>query len=240
MATHRFRFFLDATGAVGDEVELCAEDARHLRVIRAAPGVQVEAVDARGALFDAVVTGASSVELVALRREGPDDVPPVVLYAGVLAGNRWDALLDGAVQAGATRIVPLAQSSRELMQVERRAARARRVIEAAAKQSKRIVLPEVAEAIRYAELVDVAPGVVLDERTDRALIDLLAAHGQASGELAVVVGAASGLPLALVRELSDAGWQLGSLGPTVLRSELAAAVGVSIAVQSQLAAASRG
>ena len=50
--------------------------------------------------------------------------------------------------------------------------------------------------------------------------------------VAVVVGAASGLADVLIEELRANGWLRAGLGPSVLRSELAAAVAVSCVVQA--------
>lgn len=217
----------------GGEVGLAEPDAHHLRVVRAGAGEPIEIVDAAGVVFAARVASEGRVQLERVVQCGEPGLPAIVLYAGVLAGQRWDRLVDGAVQAGATRIVPLVQSTRERQGVERRAERAARVVAAAAKQSKRTTLPQIAGPMRYADLPGEPPGIVCDERGTTALLEILKGPPRA-GALSIVVGAASGLPRVLVEDLAAHGWRIALLGPTVLRSELAAAVAVSCAVQAQM------
>jgi 16S rRNA (uracil1498-N3)-methyltransferase len=236
---HRFRFFVEGARSAGEVVDLAPGDVQHLRVLRLRDGAPVEVVDGSGQVFDADVVAGRRAHLHRLVDALRSDLPEIVLYAGVLPGQRWDALVDGAVQAGASVIVPVVQSSREQAQVERRAARATRVAEAAAKQAKRVRLPRVAAPIRLRDLPGGARGIVLDERATRPLVDLdvgacvLPPEGTDDGAstLSLLVGPAAGLPVEASDELQDGGWTAASLGPTILRSELAAAVAVACALQ---------
>jgi 16S rRNA (uracil1498-N3)-methyltransferase len=236
VTSHRFRFFIPVDGDVGTDVDLADEDARHLRVVRAGPGELIEVVDAAGTTFSARVLAGGRAHLERVQVSALEvGAGSIVLYAGVLAGQRWDQLLDGAVQAGATMVVPLVQSTRELQAVERRSVRAERVIVAAAKQSKRTMLPTVGPAIRYADLAGLdVPGIVCDELATEPLLSVVSTLPAELAPVNIVVGAASGLPRPLVAGLVEAGWRSASLGATVLRSELAAAVAVSCVSQASM------
>jgi 16S rRNA (uracil1498-N3)-methyltransferase len=224
---HVFRFFVDVPGAGGDVVALDADDAAHLRVLRGEPGATVEVVDGAGVLWSASVQGKAGVQLQEAL-PAPPPLPEVMLYAGMLTGQRWDALVDGAVQAGVARVVPVVERQREVAKVAARLERSRRVARAAAKQSKRMLVPEVGEPIVAEQLVDEPPGFVLALEGSRPLLEVPRPFGL---PVSLLVGGAEGLDRGLVATLVAAGWQPVLLGRTVLRSELAAPVGVATVLQ---------
>lgn len=231
MTKHRFRFFVDSIPSVGDTIALRATDAQHLRVVRSEQGAPVEVVAADGTVFAGRTVGSGTVELTRLLHER-DLLPEVWLFAGAMPGQRWDALLDGAVQAGVSYIVPIVQSAREREQMTARRDRVDRVVEAAAKQAKRSALPRVENPVDLGELREFAePGVVLFEQPGSRMTEVLARDFGDRSRISLVVGPPAGLPVQVVHELVEAGWSAASLGPVVLRTELAAAVAVSCAVQ---------
>lgn len=220
---HRFRFFVDATGAPGACLPLAAIDAHHARVLRLADGHGVDVVDAEGTLWEAQVAGAS-VQLVA-SLDGSTEPAPIELYAGALTGAKFDELVDGAVQAGASLVVPFASNRRDLERLGARRARLERLARAAAKQSKRVLVPTIGAPIGVEELPD--RGIVLDSSAPEALDRVVARSGLQP--LRLLVGGADGIDHAVIAALVERGWTRARLGPTILRAELAAAVAVAVA-----------
>ncbi|MCW2956822.1 MAG: methyltransferase, RsmE family [Thermoleophilia bacterium] len=231
--SHVFRFFVDVVGAAGDVVPLDAADAAHARVLRMSVGDAVEVADAAEVTWSARVHDASSVQLV---KAVPAAARPAVieLIAGALVGGKFDELVDGAVQAGATRIVPLVASRRDHERLTSRRSRLERIARAAAKQAKRPLVPEIADPIDHAGLLALEPGVLLDAGAPTTLDVVLASRRAAlpradAADVRLLVGPADGLPAELVAELLERGWEPARLGPSILRAELAAAVAVAIA-----------
>lgn len=247
---HRFRFFVDAAGCPGAVVGLAPHDASHARVLRLAPGDVVDVVAAGGELYGGVVEQVDqtlvTLRLGPLRTSAGAERWAVELFAGVLTGGTFDDLVDGAVQAGATRVVPVAATSRERERIAQRAERLRRVATSAAKQAKRTVVPEVAAPMMLADLLASAngeggigradaaggaggAGIVLDPSGASPLIaavEAIAAEGHGA-PIRLLVGPSQGIADADLDALVAAGWRAARLGPTVLRSELAAAVAVA-------------
>lgn len=231
MAAHTFRFFVSDVGSVGGRLSLDDDDVAHVRVLRGAPGATVEVVDAAGAVWRAALHDGAFVTLLELA-PARARLPEVVLYAGMLSGQRWDQLVDGAVQAGASRIVPVVASAREGTKASARIERSARVSRAAAKQAKRLHVPEVGAPVTYEHLHALEPGVVLTTDAARALNDFSSVpRGEREAAVPLLIGGAEGLDADLVANLEGAGWQRAGLGDTVLRSELAAAIGVAGLVQ---------
>jgi len=233
--SHVFRFFAEGNGVPGGRLELLREEDAHVRVLRLSEGDPVEVVDAAGRLWSATLAagGGALLDVVLQEREL---LPDITLYAGLGASQAWDALVDGAVQTGVARIVPVVASPRAADKAAKRLERSARVARAAAKQAKRLCLPTIAPPVALADLAKVgaeAPRVVLATGSPVTLASWAVTVPLPGGRpISILVGASDGLPDDLVEQLVAAGWTRCGLGPTVLRSELAAAVAVAILAQS--------
>lgn len=225
VTAHRFRFFVTGTLQPGARALLAPTDQSHVRVLRLAAGAAVEVVDEAGTVFDARLEEGGEQVLVDARRDVHLEPQPIELIAGALVGGRFDELVDGAVQAGASRITPLALRRADATRLDQRRERLQRIALAAAKQAKRTQVPEVAAAIDVATLLDGEPGIIVDAHAPSPL-DAVVEQGQ---PVRLLVGPAEGLDAELIDSLLDRGWSAGRLGPTILRAELAAAVAVAIA-----------
>ena len=228
-APHRFRFFVDETGEVGARVTVPDGDRAHLRVLRASTGTRVEIVDGSGALWEGEVDEDGAVRLLQPIPVSGKQLVQIELVAGALVGGRFDELVDGVVQAGVTRVIPYAASRRDLERLAARRGRLERICRSAAKQAKRLLVPTIGDPVDDEGLLALPPGIVLDAAAD-ATIDAAfeLVGGRAPGSMIrLLVGPADGLSEQLLAALDDRGWTRARLGPTVLRSELAAAVAVA-------------
>lgn len=227
-ARHLFRFFVDDACSEGASVELDDFDARHARVLHGAHADgPVEVVDRDGVIWHGTFDGPTG-RLVIGDRIGEVQEPTIVVFAFVTVGGRTDELVDAAVQAGATRIVPVIRNGRDRAKVDRRWDRLMRISTTAAKQAKRGSIPLVTTAVEAGTLVEMPGGIIVDPDAPR-LLDEVVRDGASGAPIRLLVGAADGFPDGLVEELEAAGWQRGRLGPTTLRAELAAGVAVAIA-----------
>lgn len=225
---HVYRFFIDGDGGAGARVVLGASDADHARVLRADDSsVRVEAVDGAGVVWSAELDASAGVLVLGAPIEVTRE-HPIIVYAGVRVGGRYDELVDGAVQAGATVVVPVVGPARDAGRIDQRHDRVQRIAIAAAKQAKRASVPLVLPALRFEALVDELPGIVVDPDAPHGLDDVVRS-GEPGAPVRLLIGAADGFPRDLVAQLESAGWRRGRLGPTILRAELAAAVAVAIA-----------
>lgn len=227
-ARHRFRFFVPHVGAEGGTLHVQPADAHHLDVVRLGPDDRVDLVDADGTVWEARPLGDGLVELLRPQAAAADVEACIELVAGVLTGARFDELVDGAVQAGVARIVPFATTTKDVVRIDERRARLQRIAEAAAKQSKRTIVPSIAAAIDATDLCSGPTGIVLDAAGVLPL-DAAVRRVGVDDTVRLLVGPADGLAPELLAALRDAGWTTARMGPTILRAELAAAVAVAIA-----------
>lgn len=213
---------------------LSGEEAHHLiRVARVRAGEKVRLFDGRGNIWTGVVTeidpGSPLItRLVALPPNEPDH--PVHLLAGLIKGDRWEWLLEKAVELGATRITPLLTSRTVAKPPEgaSRLARWEKIITAASKQCERGVIPtlDTPETLTamLKKLDRPAPletRLLFVERTSAAEAPRI------EGEVRLAIGPEGGFTEEEAELFRRAGFQKASLGARILRAETAALAALS-------------
>jgi 16S rRNA (uracil1498-N3)-methyltransferase len=234
------RFLHLAPDAVdGDRVAFDAAAAHHLgRVLRAAVGDVVQAVDHGGALLSvrltAIAPGRAEGLIVSrgpLATESPLDL---TLAQGVPKGDKMDGIVRMATELGVTRVVPLL-TARTVVRLEparwtTRLARWQRIAREAAQQSGRAAVPEIGAPRDVSSWAREAGAtgllVCLWEEEREGLAGRLPAGP--CPRVTVVVGPEGGLTADEVRGLVDAGAVVAGLGPRLLRTETAGAVAVAL------------
>jgi len=209
---------------VGGTLALPEGETRHLfKVLRARPGDAVEVVGAGGALALARVEDGRTVTVVEGLDAGFVEVA-VTLYQAVPKGGRMDLVVEKATEAGVTRIVPLLTEHGEVNPREGKVDRWRRVAEAAARQSLRLRVPEVAGSTAFGAAVHEAggAGVLLHNAPGVADIEDVVGVGAC-----LFVGPEGGWSDGELEEAGEAGLSVGGLGPYRLRSETAGVVAVA-------------
>lgn len=200
-------------------------EAHHVRkVLRGRAGDGLEVVDGGGNLFIAeLLDGGEALVIEALETLEAGDIV-LALYQAVPKGGRMDLVIEKATEVGVTVIVPLLTGRGLVSPRGGKVERWRRVAEAAARQSLRLLVPEVREPVPYAEAArSVGDGGVVMH------------NGEGIGRLedvvgdrrALFVGPEGGWEEDELRLAEDAGLVLAGLGPFRLRSETAGIVAVA-------------
>ena len=217
---------------------LSKEALGHLKVLRPRDGEEIELFDGCG-MKRVYTYSRASGGLVAARPAEMSSAKrlPLVLFACVTKGSRWDWTIEKATELGVSKIVPVV-SERTIVRIplgERAAKRERwmRIAEEAARQSDAAWLPEISEPVEFPSSVEMA------RETDcfvGALVNppakpLLAAYGSvpraAGRDVSLFVGPEGDFtPDELASLLAVA--TPTSFGPTVLRAETAAIFGISV------------
>jgi 16S rRNA (uracil1498-N3)-methyltransferase len=211
---------VDLTLEPGLALRLPEGEARHVhRVLRGREGDALEIVDSEGALFLAEL-GAGNEATVLEPLEGYEEAG-LSLYQAVPKGGRMDLVVEKATEVGATRIVPLLTERGLVRPRDAKVGRWRRVAEAAARQSLRLRVPEVAEPVGFPEAIREAGsgGVLLHNDLELEPLETVI-RARAS----LFVGPEGGWSEAELRSAEEAGLALAQLGPYRLRSETAGVV----------------
>ena len=226
------RVFVTAACAPGIEVDLEPDDARHLsRVLRMHPGDEIVVISARFA-WRATLTAIEDDRACAIivapylgYRSGELPVPITVLQA-VPKGMKMDDVVEKIVELGAAAIQPIRCARSYGGDSRSKLERWQRIARAAARQSHRLIEPSVLEPVRFSDALAYArvttKVLIAYERAEpQSLATALRACDD--GPLSIVVGPEGSFTDGELQLARDAGAELVSLGPTILRTETAAA-----------------
>lgn len=227
---------LAATGlpGVGESVELGGDEGRHAVVVRRLrAGEELVLTDGAGSAVTARIqeTGKAGLraEVLATTAESRPR-PDVTVLQAIAKGDRGELAVELLTEVGVDRVVPWAAARSVAVWRGERAtkplARWRATAVAAAKQSRRLWFPEVADP------VDLSGAVALAQQADLVLVlheeaDLPLSGVPVDGvaRMVLVVGPEGGVAPQELDAFRDAGAHvhLVRLGPTVMRTSTAGA-----------------
>lgn len=227
------RLYLDAPLHSGAELDLPADTARHVQVLRLQPGDTVWLFNGQGGEWQAEVTqmGRKDVSVrVASHLPTTRELPGRVrLAVGMPANERMDALVEKATELGATTIQPL-QSARSVLRLageraDKRRAHWQAVAVAASEQSGRTTVPQLEAVASLASWLGQLPAptppggrYLLSFAADALPLRTLPA-GHA--DLTLLSGPEGGLDEQEEALARACGFVPLSLGPRVLRADTA-------------------
>ena len=233
-----YHFFVDATQInISDKsVIITGNDVNHIRnVLRMRPGEEISVsngVDGKEYRCGIVSFDIDRVicEIRFMKENGVELPCKVYLFQGLPKADKMEWIVQKAVELGVYEIIPVA-AKRCVVQLDGKKAAAKvarwqGIAEAAAKQSKRGIIPQVTEVSSFPQAVkkaydmnvrlipyEMAEGM---EKT-RQIIDSLK-PGQ---RIAVFIGPEGGFEEAEIREAQALGIQPVTLGKRILRTETA-------------------
>jgi 16S rRNA (uracil1498-N3)-methyltransferase len=217
-------------------VTLPPDESHHaLRVMRVAPPDVVTVTDGAGRVARCAAKGELDGKLVAEildQQTHRRTRPALTVYQGAAKGHKVDDVVERLAELGIASTW-VYSSSRTVVSWEgekglKRAERWATITRSAAKQSRNPFVMETGPPLDWPELVERVgkeqlPIVLWEEAT----LPLRTALSKGPDEIALVVGPEGGLSRDEAEELADAGAQLVSLGPRVLRTENAPVVAAS-------------
>lgn len=226
-----------ADEAAGDRAALTGASAEHLaRVLRAKVGQEFDVV-AQGHLRRGriVSVDAERVEFTLGEELATQPELPLELLLAIFKFDRFEWAIEKATELGVARIVPVIaqRTEKHLAQAAaRRVERWRKIAREAAQQSRRVMLPEIAEPARLKDVV-ASGGILLSEGEAERSLKTALGHSLAT-PVRLAIGPEGGWTADELAAFEQAGWQSASLGPTILRAETAAIAALAVAA-SELA-----
>ena len=222
-------------------------DYNHIRnVLRMHPGEEVSVGTGNGedeyrCEVDCFEEGRVVLNLLFLKRADVESPARVVLFQGLPKADKMETVIQKCVELGVSEIVPVACKRSIVKLDEKKAAskiaRWQQIAEAAAKQSKRAVIPKIAdvmtmkEAVSYAEGMDIkmipyelAEGMKETKEVFAKLKNTVCAGEENESkkpEVAVFIGPEGGFAEEEVELADNAGICPISLGKRILRTETA-------------------
>ena len=237
-----YHFFVEPGQIAGNVLTIEGADAHHIRdVLRMKKGEAIEAVDGTGRIYTCHVADFTDEAVLAdieAVSEAASELPcPITLYMGLPKFDKMELIIQKAVELGAACIVPVA-CRRSVVKLDKKKeagkiARWEAIAEAAAKQSKRALIPEIRPVMTFQEAVAEAKeaGMILMPyecagnmaRTREVLAGIR--PGQRVG---IFIGPEGGFDPAEAELAGEAGAHVITLGGRILRTETAAITTLSI------------
>lgn len=159
------QFFVDSSQIGKEYVTITGSDVNHIRnVLRMTPGEKIRISDQSGADYFCRIAevGEAFVQADIISRDevGTELPAKIYLFQALPKGDRMETVIEKAVELGVYEIIPVAMKFCVVKLDEKKAAaRVRKwqaQAEAAAKQSKRSIVPHIHEVVSFREALKLA------------------------------------------------------------------------------------
>lgn len=236
-------FFVEPSQIQGNHIFIDGPDVNHIRnVLRMNPGEEVNVTDGSGEkVYRCAIAsiGEDKVELNIMwaQEKGMELPSKIYLFQGLPKSDKMELIIQKAVELGVYEIIPMA-TARAVVKLDQKKAAAKvkrwqAISESAAKQSKRLLIPEVKEPVKFSEALKLASDL------DVRLIPYELAEGmdgtrriiqsvKPGQSVVVFIGPEGGFEEAEVELAKEAGFQAITLGRRILRTETAGMTVLSI------------
>lgn len=230
-----YQFFVEPEQIGPEWATITGPDVNHIRnVLRMKPGEAVRISDGKGSCYDGTVDTLQSAEIIVRltgeKMESTELPVEVVLFQGLPKSDKMEWIIQKNTELGVGAIVPVA-TSRAVVKLDEKKAdskvkRWNGIAEAAAKQSKRTLIPEVRSVLSFKQ-------ALLESATfDVKLMPYENAEGMAftrkcigeirpGAKVAVFIGPEGGFSEEEVKAASEMGFLPITLGRRILRTETA-------------------
>ena len=220
------RFFAEPDSFDGATVTLTMDETRHLRdVLRLKTGDEVYVFDGAGREFKCIIEEISKKQSkLSIQQEttpaSPESPLDMTLAATVLNGERYDLIVQKAVELGVKTLVPLItiRCEAKLKDAERRVERWQRIALEATKQSGRATLMLIAQPAEFEDLIKGAGDLIMfseREGTDFSAVP-------AGKKLTALIGPKGGWDDSELETARSVAARIVTLGGRILRAETAA------------------
>ena len=236
----RINSLVDAGELGKDVVVLPSEESHHLaRVLRVRAGQEIILFDGRGGVAEAIIETVSKIAVEARVSKRWTVPPPAVkidLIQAVPKPDRWELVLQKAVELGATNIQPILTKHTEFKPTKKKMERWHRIVLNAAQQCEVRWLPTLHPLEKMDAIIPalgnydlVLIGSLYDGATPFREVPLRQGSGQANLKtVALLIGPEGDFSPEEVADAVAKGAIPVSFGDRILRTETAAIFGLSV------------
>ena len=231
------RFFIPQL--YNEEMSITGVDAKHIgKVLRMQPGDKLQIVSDDGVSALAEVTAISettvTVRCLEVLAESHEPAVKITLAQGLAKGEKMDFIIQKAVELGAHSIVPVAMEHSVVRldgaKADKKVERWQKIAEAAAKQSKRDIIPQVQAVQSVSQMLannNCKTKIIAYECEDRMSLKTALREAGQLDDLLLIIGPEGGISEGELTKAREAGAVPVSLGRRILRAETAGLVAMS-------------
>ncbi len=231
------RFFIEQL--FNEEMTITGTDAKHIgKVLRMQAGdkLQIVSDDGISALAEIknISENAVSVRILEKLAKSHEPAVKITLAQGLAKGEKMDFIIQKAVELGVYSVVPVAMEHSVVRldgaKADKKVERWQKIAEAAAKQSKRDIIPQVQKVQSVKEMLannNCAQKIIAYECEDQTSLKKALRAAQGLSELLLIIGPEGGISPSELELAREAGAVPVSLGRRILRAETAGLVAMS-------------
>ncbi len=219
------------------KISLSVEESKHLRdVLRLSEGASVLAFNGTGKEFlcEVEYIDKKQTTLKIIKETIPTALESnlnLTLAVALLIGEKFDLVVQKAVELGVTKLVPLntKRADVKLKDAEKRIERWRKIALEAAKQSGRAKLMLIEMPIDFEKFIEAIDGtrILLAERDGESFSKI-----KPTEKITAIVGSEGGWDAAEIEAAREKGFKIITFGGRILRAETAA-IAVAAILQNQ-------
>lgn len=234
-----YQFFVEPSQINDNTVIIMGEDVNHIRnVLRMKVGEELSVSNGQdGREYRCGIERFENDRVVCtlrfIKEDGVELSSRIHLFQGLPKADKLEFIIQKAVELGVYEIVPVA-AHRSVVKLDakkaaQKTARWQAIAEAAAKQSKRGILPLVSEPVSFAQALEQAASMEVKlipyelaegmERTKKLVESL-----PDNADIAVFIGPEGGFEESEIEAAKEAGFTPITLGKRILRTETAGLV----------------
>lgn len=231
-----YQFFVEPRQIQGNKIIITGGDVNHIKnVLRMRPGEELSVSNGvDGKEYRCGIETLSEEEIVCelrfIKEEGVELPSKIYLFQGLPKADKMELIIQKAVELGVYEIIPVS-CARAVVKLDEKKAKTKRerwqgIAQAAAKQSRRGIIPEVKEVMNFKEAVNYSKCAEVrmipyelaeDMEKTRALIGSL----KPGEDIAIFIGPEGGFAGEEVETAVKEGIKPITLGRRILRTETA-------------------
>ncbi len=235
--TRLHRFFIPKL--YSEKMNITGIDARHIsKVLRMQIGDKLQIVSNDGVRAIGEITALKdnnvTVHCLEKLEECHEPSVKIILAQGLAKGEKMDFIVQKATELGVFSIVPIVMKHSIMkmddVKAERRVERWQKIAEAAAKQSKRDIIPEIYPVKTFEQLLydhDCDVKFIAYECEDNMSLKKALCQAKPLQELLLIIGPEGGISEQELQQAKNVGAVPVTLGKRILRTETAGLVAMA-------------
>ena len=231
-----YQFFVEPSQIQGTRVVITGNDVNHIKnVLRMQPGEEIAVSNGEdGKEYRCGIEELNEDEIVCtlrfVKEDGVELPSRIYLFQGLPKADKMELIVQKAVELGVYEIIPVA-TKRAVVKLDEKKAKSKitrwqTISEAAAKQSKRRIVPEIHSVMSFKEAVNYAKEMPVKlipyelaegmEKTKELISNL-----KPGEDIAIFIGPEGGFEESEIQTALENGIEPITLGKRILRTETA-------------------
>ena len=231
-----YQFFVEPSQIQGTKVVITGNDVNHIKnVLRMQPGEEIAVSNGEdGKEYRCGIEELNEDEIVCtlrfVKEDGVELPSRIYLFQGLPKADKMELIVQKAVELGVYEIIPVA-TKRAVVKLDEKKAKSKitrwqTISEAAAKQSKRRIVPEIHSVMSFKEAVNYAKEMPVKlipyelaegmEKTKELISNL-----KPGEDIAIFIGPEGGFEESEIQAALENGIEPITLGKRILRTETA-------------------